>query len=117
MDLWELHLIYAPVSGPCRSMHAPGEVKSWMGTRATTVPPATGPLCRHPAAAEVGLGLLWCVWVSFLCFLSPVQGILVFLLCPFLVVFSKGHPLGHEPESAVVPCLGLTLRLGGEKGF
>ena len=75
MDLWELCLIYAPVSGPCRSARAPGEVKSRMGTGAAATPPATGPRHRRPAAAEVGLGLVWCVWVSFLCFLSPVQGI------------------------------------------
>lgn len=68
MDLWELCLIYAAVSGPCRLARAPREAKSWVETRATTVA-ATDPLGPHPAAAETGLG---CVWVNFLCSLSPV---------------------------------------------
>lgn len=72
MDLRELCLIYAAVSGPCGLACAPREAKSWMGTRATAVPPTTDPLHPYPAAAETGLG---CVWVSLLCFLSPVQGI------------------------------------------
>lgn len=40
MDLWESGLIYAPVSGPCRSVRAPGEAKSRMGTGAAAAPSA-----------------------------------------------------------------------------
>lgn len=109
MDLWESCLIYAPVSGPCRSVRAPGKAKIRMGTGAAAAPSATSPPHWHPATAEVGLGPVCCVRVNFPCFLSPVQGMEVFLLCLFLLVFSKARPLGHRSQSVAMPCWGLTF--------
>jgi len=105
MDLWESCLIYAPVSGPGRSARAPGEVKSRTGTGAAAVPPTTSPPRRHPAAAQVGLGL-----GGFSLPFKPNSGNLgVFLLCPFLPAFSKARLLGHRSQSVAVAMPGWGL--------
>lgn len=81
MDLWELQLIYTPVSGPCRSVRVPGEAKCWMGPESPpNLPsPASRPCCtRGGTGAGAGPGgvallfkpssenLAWCWLVGFL---------------------------------------------------
>lgn len=74
MDLWDLGLIYAPVSAPCRSVRAPGAD----GDRSHPQP---------PAAAEVGLGLLWAEFTF--AFEAQSKGL---LLCLFPLCSSKAGP-------------------------
>lgn len=48
---------------------------------------------------------------------KPSAGNLGCFALPLSLEFSKAHPLGPECQSEAMPCWGLTLWLGGEKGF